>query len=286
MKRKNIIKGIAVAAVAGVLAFALAGCGSQSSQASSSATGSASSDSKVIKVGASPSPHAEILNAAKAQLESEGYELQVVEFSDYIQPNVALQQGELDANYFQHQPYLDNYNSQNGTDLDGVAAIHFEPMGIYAGKSSDLTSIPDGAKIAVPSDATNEARALLLLQDQGVITLKDGAGLEATKNDIASNPHNIQLVEVEAASVPRQLQDTDFAVINGNYALSAGLDTTKVLASESADSLAAKTYANVIAVQTKDADSEKTKALVSALESDTVRDFITSTYNGTVVPVF
>lgn len=282
MKRKNIIKGIAVAAVAGVLAFALAGCGSQSS----SAAGSASSDSKVIKVGASPSPHAQILDAAKAQLESEGYDLQVVEFSDYIQPNRALQQGDLDANYFQHQPYLDNYNSQNGTDLAGVAAIHFEPMGIYAGKSSDLTNVPDGAQIAVPSDATNEARALLLLQDQGIITLKDGAGLEATKNDIASNPHNIQLVEGEAASVPRQLQDTDFAVINGNYALSAGLDTSTVLATESADSLAAKTYANIIAVQAKDTDSEKTKALVSALQSDTVRDFINSTYNGTVIPVF
>ena len=237
-------------------------------------------------MGASPSPHAEILNAVADELKSEGYELKVVEYNDYVQPNVALDAGDLDANYFQHLPYLENYNDENGTDLVSAGAIHFEPMGLYAGKSSDINNVPDGAKIAVPSDATNEARALLLLQDQGVIKLKDGVGLEATANDIEENPHNIQLVEVEAAAVPRSLEDSDFAVINGNYALSAGLDTSTTLASESADSEAAQTYANIVAVRKGDENSEKTQALIKALTSDTARKFIEEQYKGSVIPVF
>ncbi|MCH4183936.1 MAG: MetQ/NlpA family ABC transporter substrate-binding protein [Eggerthellaceae bacterium] len=279
MKRNHIVKLLAAVGVTAVLACALGGCGAVSS------TSSSSSDN-VIKIGASPSPHAEILQQVKDQLAQEGYDLQIVEYSDYVQPNQALSQGELDANYFQHKPYLDNYNSQNGTDLVSAAAIHFEPMGVYAGKSSDLQNIPDGARIAVPSDATNEARALQLLQSEGVFTLKDGVGLNATKNDIVSNPHNVQVVESEAASLPRMIQDVDFAVINGNYALSGGLDTDKTLASESADSEAAQTYANIIAVQSSDASSDKINALVNALKSDTVRSFIESNYHGTVVPVF
>ena len=224
MSLKQHLKPLAgIAAVAG-LALALTACGGNSGSAATTAAASGSADN-VITVGASPSPHAEILNAVADELKSEGYELKVVEYNDYVQPNVALANGDLDANYFQHLPYLENYNQENGTDLVSAGAIHFEPMGLYAGKSSDIKNVPDGAKIAVPSDATNEARALLLLQDQGVIKLKDGAGLEATANDIEENPHNIQLVEVEAAAVPRSLDDCDFAVINGNYALSAGLDT-------------------------------------------------------------
>ncbi len=286
LSRRSFLLG--GAAVLG--SFALTACGGNSAGSSSATSGAAASgsasDSTVITVGASPSPHAEILKAIEDEIKAAGYELKVVEYNDYVQPNVALSEGDLDANYFQHKPYLDNYNQENGTDLVSAAAIHFEPMGIYAGKSSDIKNVPDGAKIAVPSDATNEARALLLLQDQGVLKLKDGVGLEATKNDIAENPHNVEFVEVEAASVPRTLQDADFGVINGNYALSAGLDTTATLASEGAGSEAAKTYANIVAVRKGEDQTDKTKALVKALTSDTAKKFIENQYKGSVIPVF
>ena len=284
MSIKQHLKQATGVLLTGALAFSLAACGGSSSSSSSSSSNTASD--KTITVGASPSPHAEILNAVKDELKNEGYELKVVEYNDYVQPNVALSDGDLDANYFQHAPYLENYNQENGTDLVSAYAVHFEPMGIYAGKSSDIKNVADGAKIAVPSDATNEARALLLLQEQGVITLKSGAGLEATTNDIESNPHNVQFVEVEAAAVARSLQDVDFAVINGNYALSAGLDTTATLASESTDSEAAQTYANIVAVRKGDENSEKTQALIKALTSATSKSFIESEYKGSVVPVF
>lgn len=287
LSRRSFLLG--GAAVLG--SFALTACGGNSATGSSAttsgaATSSSASNGTVITVGASPSPHAEILKAVEDEIKAAGYELKVVEYNDYVQPNVALSGGDLDANYFQHKPYLDNYNQENGTDLVSAAAIHFEPMGIYAGKSSDIKNVPDGAKIAVPSDATNEARALLLLQDQGVLKLKDGVGLEATKNDIAENPHNVEFVEVEAASVPRTLQDADFGVINGNYALSAGLDTTATLASEGAGSEAAKTYANIVAVRKGEDQTDKTKALVKALTSDTAKKFIENQYKGSVIPVF
>ena len=286
MSIKQHIKPLAGIAAAAGLALVLTACGGNSGAATTAAASSSAASDNVITVGASPSPHAEILEAIKPELEAQGYELKVVEYSDYVQPNVALSEGDLDANYFQHLPYLENYNTENGTDLASAGAIHFEPMGLYAGKSSDITNVPDGAKIAVPSDATNEARALLLLQDQGVIKLTDGVGLEATANDIVENPHNVELVEVEAAAVPRSLQDADFGVINGNYALSAGLDTSATLASEGADSEAAQTYANIIAVRNGDEDSEKTQALLKALTSDTARKFIEDTYKGSVIPVF
>lgn len=286
MSIKQHIKPLAGIVAAAGLTLALTACGGNSGAATTAAASSSAASDNVITVGASPSPHAEILEAIKPELEAQGYELKVVEYSDYVQPNVALSEGDLDANYFQHLPYLENYNTENGTDLAGAGAIHFEPMGLYAGKSSDITNVPDGAKIAVPSDATNEARALLLLQDQGVIKLTDGVGLEATANDIVENPHNVELVEVEAAAVPRSLQDVDFGVINGNYALSAGLDTSATLASEGADSEAAQTYANIIAVRSGDENSEKTQALLKALTSDTARKFIEDTYKGSVIPVF
>lgn len=286
MSIKQHIKPLAGIVAAAGLALALTACGGNSDAATTAAASSSAASDNVITVGASPSPHAEILEAIKPELEAQGYELKVVEYSDYVQPNVALSEGDLDANYFQHLPYLENYNTENGTDLASAGAIHFEPMGLYAGKSSDITNVPDGAKIAVPSDATNEARALLLLQDQGVIKLTDGVGLEATANDIVENPHNVELVEVEAAAVPRSLQDVDFGVINGNYALSAGLDTSATLASEDADSEAAQTYANIVAVRNGDEDSEKTQALLKALTSDTARKFIEDTYKGSVIPVF
>ena len=286
MSIKQHIKPLAGIAAAAGLALVLTACGGNSGAATTAAASSSAASDNVITVGASPSPHAEILEAIKPELEAQGYELKVVEYSDYVQPNVALSEGDLDANYFQHLPYLENYNTENGTDLASAGAIHFEPMGLYAGKSSDITNVPDGAKIAVPSDATNEARALLLLQDQGVIKLTDGVGLEATANDIVENPRNVELVEVEAAAVPRSLQDADFGVINGNYALSAGLDTSATLASEGADSEAAQTYANIVAVRNGDEDSEKTQALLKALTSDTARKFIEDTYKGSVIPVF
>ena len=288
-RRKLIV--ICTVAVA-ALAVVLSACGGSSSSSNSSSSESTStsssnsSDDKVITVGASSSPHAEILEQVKPTLEAEGYTLNIVEYSDYVQPNEALAQGELDANYFQHKPYLDNYNAENGTDLVSVAAIHFEPMSIYSNKYDSLSDIPDGATIAVPSDSTNEARALLLLQANGIITLNEDAGLDATANDIADNPHNIQLVETEAANVARTLDDVDFAVVNGNYALSAGLDTTKALASESSDSEAAQTYANIIACRDGDQDSDKIVALVNALETQEVKDYINDTYKGTVVAVF
>lgn len=272
----------------------LTACGSQkkaesSASGDSSAAGSSAAEAtgdKVITVGASPSPHAEILEAAKDALKAEGYELKVVEYTDYVQPNLALESKSLDANYFQHLPYLENFNKERGTKLVSVAAIHYEPFGIYAGKSKDLKNLPDGAKIAVPNDVTNEARALLLLADQGLITLKDNTDINATKQDIVENPHNIEIVEVEAAQVPRSLQDVDFGVVNGNFAIASGLKVADALATEAADSVAAKTYANIVVVREGDENSEKTQALVKALTTAEIKQFIENKYQGAVVPIF
>ena len=286
MSIKQHIKPLAGIVAAAGLALALTACGGNSGAATTAAASSSAASDNVITVGASPSPHAEILEAIKPELEAQGYELKVVEYSDYVQPNVALSEGDLDANYFQHLPYLENYNTENGTDLASAGAIHFEPMGLYAGKSSDITNVPDGAKIAVPSDATNEARALLLLQDQGVIKLTDGVGLEATANDIVENPHNVELVEVEAAAVPRSLQDVLWGFIPATSALSAGVHPPPTRPCVGADSEAAQTYANIIAVRSGDENSEKTQALLKALTSDTARKFIEGTYKGSVIPVF
>ncbi|MEF9925183.1 MAG: MetQ/NlpA family ABC transporter substrate-binding protein [Eggerthellaceae bacterium] len=282
MKSKNIVKAVATLALVGVVAGALVGCGAPASDgAAPSKTGA-----KTIKVGASPSPHAEILAQAKSVLADQGYTLEIVEYSDYIQPNVALSEGELDANYFQHTPYLEEYNAENKTDLKPAGEVHFEAMRLYAGKTASVAALKDGAQIAVPSDTTNEARALLLLQDQGIIKLKEGVGLTATANDVIDNPKNIKIVEAEAAALPRTLEDVDLAVINGNYALSAGLDSKLAIASESADSEAAKTYPNVVVVRAADVDSEKTKALVAAIQSDAVKAYIEKTYGDAVVALF
>lgn len=246
----------------------------------------ASGDLKQIIVGATPAPHAEILNAAKDILKEKGYELVVKEYTDYVQPNLALDAGDLDANYFQHKPYLDQFNEEKGTKLVSAAAIHYEPFGIYAGKTKSLADLPDGAQIAVPNDVSNEARALLLLADNGLITLKDGVEMNATKNDIVKNDKNFKIVEVEAAQLPRSLGDVDVAVINGNYAIEAGLKVSEALAVEDAKSVAATLYSNIIAVRSGDENSDKTKALVEALTSDTVKKFIEDTYDGAVVPSF
>lgn len=259
----------------GVLASALlAGCG-----------GKGGSD-KVIKIGASPAPHAEILEIVKTELADEGYTLEIVEYNDYVLPNTALQDGDLDANYFQHLPYLENFNAENGTTLVSAANVHFEPFGIYPGKTASLDQLQEGAKIAVPNDTTNEARALLLLEAEGLITLKEGAGITATIVDIVENPLNLEIVELEAAQIPRVLQDVDAAAINGNYAVEAGYTLADAVAVESAQSLAAQTYGNIIAVRKGEENTEKTKALVDAILSDEVEDFIEATYAGAVVPVF
>lgn len=239
-----------------------------------------------VKVGASVTPHAEILNAVKEELKAAGYDLEVVEFTDYVLPNTALEQGDLDANYFQHTPYLENFNEENGTHLVSVGKIHYEPFGIYAGKTSDLSAIPDGGSIAIPNDGTNEARALLLLEAQGLIKLKEGITFTATVLDIAENPKNISIKEIEAAQLARSLQDVDAAVINGNYAIQAGLKVKDALAIEDKDSIAADTYANVLVVKEGHENDEATKALLAALQSDTAKKFMEEKYEGAVIAAF
>lgn len=250
-------------------------------------TDAAAGFDKTIIVGASATPHAEILEQVKETLKQEGYELKVVVYNDYVQPNVALESGDLDANYFQHKPYLDQYNEENGTDLVSAGAIHYEPYGIYPGKTKSIDALKDGAKIAVPNDASNEARALLLLEAQGIFKLKDGVGLKATKNDIAENPKNINIVEIEAAQLARSLQDVDLAVINGNYAIEAGLSVAKdAIAVEDKNSVAAQTYGNIIAVKAGNENREDIKVLIAALQSEELKKYINDTYNGAVVPIY
>ena len=252
----------------------------------STAAETTAADLKPVVVGASPAPHAEILEAAKPLMAAKGYDLQIQEYTDYVIPNQALDGGDLDANYFQHKPYLDSFNEQNGTHLASAGTIHYEPFGIYAGKTTDLSALPDKATVLVPNDVTNEARALLLLEAQGFIKLKKGAGLEATPNDIVENPKNLDIVELEAAQLPRSLADCDIAVINGNYAIEAGLKVTDALATESSDSLAATTYGNVVAVREGDENSDAIKALIESLTSPEVKAFMENTYEGAVVPMF
>ena len=243
-------------------------------------------ESKKIVVGASPSPHAEILKEVQPILEEKGYELEIKEYSDYVIPNTAVEEDEIDANYFQHITYMNNFNEERGTHLVSAGEIHYEPFGIYPGTAAKLEDLKDGDKIAVPNDTTNEARALLLLEAQGIITLKDGAGLNATKKDIEENPHNVEIVELEAAQIPRVLSEVAFACMNGNYALDAGYTAEKdALVIEDASSDAVKAYVNVIAVKEGNENNDAVKALVEALKSDDVKTYIDKTYNGAVVVV-
>ena len=279
----------------GVLTTAvLTGCGAKEEAATEAATQAqqdteaaeeTKTDNEVIKIAASPTPHAEILNEAKKLLADKGYDLEITEFEDYVQPNEVVEAGEYDANYFQHIPYLDSFNEEKGTHLVNAGGIHYEPFGIYPGTKTSLDDIADGDSIAVPNDTTNEARALLLLQDNGIIKLKDGAGLTATVTDIEENPHNIQIVELEAAQVARVVSENAYVVLNGNYALEAGFSVGKdALAYEQNDSEAAKTYVNVIAVKEGNENNDAIKALVEVLKSDEIKNYITSTYDGAVVP--
>lgn len=243
-------------------------------------------DTKIV-VGASPTPHAEILEFVKEALADKGYEMEIVQYTDYVQPNVALDSGDLDANYFQHLPYLDQYNAENGTTLISAGGIHYEPLGLYPGKTKSIDAIAEGAQVAVPNDATNEARALLLLETLGWIKLNPEVGINATVNDITENPMNLNILEIEAAQLARSLADVDFAVINGNYAIQAGLSaSTDALAKEEADSLAAETYANIIAVRDGEADNDKIKALIDVLQTEEVRKFLEETYAGAVIAKF
>lgn len=243
--------------------------------------------SETLKVGASVTPHAEILKVAKDELAKEGITLEIVEFTDYVLPNTSLESGDLDANYFQHKPYLDTFNAEHGTNLVSVAAIHYEPFGIYAGKTASIEALQDGATISVPNDGSNEARALLVLEAQGLIKLKEGVGTTATVLDIAENPKNLNIIEMEAAQLAISLQDVDLAVINGNYALQAGLNAaTDALATEDANSAAAQEYANILAVKAGNESDPRIAKLIVALESDAVRDYINNTYKGAVVPIF
>lgn len=281
MKFSQIKTKVAAVAVAGVLAVACAGltaCGASSS--------SSASDENTITIGATSTPHAEVLNNAVAPLlEEQGYTLEVTVFEDYVQPNTAVDNGELDANYFQHVNYLNSFNDENGTELVNAGYVHYEPFGIYAGKSSDLANIQDGASIAVPNDTTNEARALLLLQQEGLITLADDVDITATVQDIVDNPHNLQFNELEAAQVSHSLQDVDFAIINGNYALEAGLNVSDALAVEANNGVVAEQYGNIIAVKAGNEDSAKIKALIEACQDASVKTYIEDTYAGAVVPL-
>ena len=278
MRKGTLKKALALALTGAVLVGAFAGCGAKKDSGDKKET-------KKIVIGASPSPHADILKVAKKELKKEGYELEIKEYSDYVQPNTALESGDLDANYFQHKPYLDDFNKQKKTHLVSAGTIHYEPFGIYPGTKKSLDELEDGDTIAVPNDTTNEARALLLLQDNGVITLKDGAGLEATVKDIEENPKNIKIEELEAAQVSRVKDEVAFVVLNGNYALQAGYSVSKdSIAHETSDSEAAKTYVNVIAVKEGNEESEAIKALVDTLKSDEIKDFINEKYDGAVIP--
>ena len=280
MRKGTLKKALALALTGAVLVGAFAGCGAKKDSSDKKET-------KKIVIGASPSPHADILKAAKKELKKEGYELEIKEYSDYVQPNTALESGDLDANYFQHKPYLDDFNKQKKTHLVSAGTIHYEPFGIFPGKTKTLKALKNGATVAVPNDTTNEARALLLLQDQGLIKLKDGAGLTATKKDIVKNKKDLAIKEIEAAQIPRSLKDVDIAVVNGNYALEAGLKVNKdALATEDADSIGAKTYGNVVAVKKGNEKTDATKALIKALKSDTVKKYINDKYDGAVVPLF
>ena len=293
------MKKLVSSVLAASMVLSLAACGSSASTDTASSSEAASTESTAasseaaestaetselagttLKVAASPTPHAEILNAAKDILAEQGITLEVVEFSDYVQPNLVTESGEVDANYFQHTPYLDSFNEENGTHLVSVGAVHYEPFGIYPGKSDDLANIADGATIAVPNDTTNEARALALLEKNGFFKVKADAGLTATKNDIEENPFNVNIDEVEAAQVPSVLQDEDYAVINSNYAISAGLNPVEdALAIEDGSSA----YVNVLVCKDGNQESPKIKALAAALESQQVKDFIDEKYAGSVV---
>jgi len=267
-----------------LLAGVLTGCGNTQSQ-STSDNKTTDSSQVTLKVGASLTPHSEILEQAKPILAKQGVNLEIIKIEDTVTPNTGLVEKSLDANFFQHQPYLDDFNKENKTDLVSAGAVHYEPFGIYAGKVKELSALPDGATVAVPNNVTNEARALLLLEQEGLLKLKEGVDIKATVNDIVENKKNIKFKEIAPEQLVRALPDVDVAVINGNYAIEGGLHVKDALAVESDQSVAAKTYANIIAVRKEDKDSDAIKKLVAVLQSDEIKKYINDTYNGAVVPI-
>ncbi|MCD8119621.1 MAG: MetQ/NlpA family ABC transporter substrate-binding protein [Lachnospiraceae bacterium] len=290
MKRMRNLKKLAAFALAFSLVFALAACGSTEEDATdeSTTTGASASETTVLKVAASPTPHAEILTSdiVTELLAAEGITLDVTEYSDYVVPNTSVDEGENDCNYFQHTPYLDTFNEENGTSLVSVGKIHYEPFGLYSNTLESVDDIAEGATIAIPNDGSNEARALYLLQDLGLITLSgDSFNSNATVLDIEENPLNLQFTELEAAMVARALDDVDAAIVNGNYALEAGLDINDAIATEAADSDAAQTYANIIATTEENADNEAILTLVEVLKSSEVQEWIEENFDGAVLPV-
>ena len=259
------------------MTFGLAACGG------SEATDDAAEGGVTLKIGASPTPHAEILHAAEEELAALGVTLEIVEFTDYVQPNLATDSGDLDANFFQHTPYLDKFNADNGTDLVSIGTVHYEPMGIFAGTASSLDEITEGAKIGIPNDGTNGGRALLLLEANGLIKLDPEAGITATKLDIIENPLNLEILDMEAAQLPLALGDLAVAVINGNYAMQHDLKVADALAIEAADSLAAETYGNIVAVKAGNENAPGMAELMQVLQGEAVAEFIANTYGGAVV---
>lgn len=269
------------------LSASLTACGSSDTTEKTDGTDTGdTAETVTLKVAASPTPHAEILEQVKPILAEQGIDLVITEYGDYVVPNTAVDEGDEDANYFQHTPYLEQFNEENGTDLVSAGKIHYEPMGVYAGKTTSLEDLPDGATIAVPNDATNEARALQLLAAQGLIEIDPDAGLNATPNDITSNPKNLEFTELDASMIPNTIDEFDLNVINSNYALQAGLNPAEdALASEDADSDAAQTYANIIAVKAGHENDPAIVTLVDALHSDEIQEFINTTYQGSVLPI-
>lgn len=275
--KNNFIRKIVSIALATTLLVSVAAC--------SKKTNAEDGDSKVIKVGANITPHSEILEVAKPILAEKGITLEIVQLEDSVTPNTGVIEGSLDANYFQHVPYLEQFNKENGSDLVSIGAIHYEPFGIYAGKTKDLKDLPDGALVAVPNNVTNEARALLLLQQEGLLTLKDDAGINATVEDIVDNPKNIEFKEIAPEQLVASLPDVEIAVINGNYAIEGGLHVSQALAVEANDGLAAQTYGNIIATSPDKKDDESLKILVEVLQGPEVKKYIEDTYDGAVVPL-
>ena len=287
------MKKLLTLALALVLCLSLAACGGSKEapaaeeKPAETEAPAETAEPTVLNVAASATPHAEILEVCVPILAEQGIDLQVTEYGDYVVPNTAVEEGDEDANYFQHQPYLDQFNAENGTHLVSVAAIHYEPFGIYPCKTASLEELPDGALVGVPNDVTNEARALQLLESAGLITLKEGVGLEATTNDIVDNPKNLEFLELEAAMLPNVTTEVDIAAINGNYALQAGFSSAAdAIYTEDPNSEAAQTFANIIVVKEGNENNPAVQALVEALQSDAVRDYINETYDGNVLPIF
>ena len=280
--RKNFLTKVVAATLSLAIAVSATGCGAPKE----SAAGTTSPEQRTtLKVGANITPHSEILEEAKPILAEKGIDLEVVQLEDSVTPNTGVIEGSLDANYFQHVPYLDQFNEENKSDLVSVGAIHYEPFGVYAGKTKDLKDLPDGAVVAVPNNVTNEARALLLLAQEGIIKLKDDAGIEATVADIVENPKKIEFKELAPEQLAKSLPDVEVAVINGNYAIEGGLSVKDALAVEANDGLAAKTYGNIIATSPAKKDDPAIKTLVEVLQSKEISDFIKGKYDGAVVPL-